>query len=88
MSKFGNEHCKPASGVNEKYPSLFIYPPEKRTAEGLYANITCFVQDICLNQSFGNTIQVSQNVLNNNNLDGRIRYLYDKNKDQVTFKLI
>lgn len=61
------------SGVNEKFPALFIYPPDKRVIEFFYANITSFVQDVCLANSR----------LVTTNYDGKVKYLYDKNKDQV-----
>ncbi|KAI1721046.1 KICSTOR complex protein C12orf66 like protein [Ditylenchus destructor] len=73
LSKFSNEYCKPAIGINEKYPPLFIYPQDKRLFDSLHVNIISFVQDIWLNQQ------------NPELIDGKIKHLFDKNKEQSFF---
>jgi len=82
------------SGLSEKFPALLFIPADRRHDHSHYATICSFVQEGCGGSgsgvSGGGTTASSGS---NANLSaeasamGKIRYLYDRNKEQARFSL-
>lgn len=78
------------SGLFDKYPALLFIPSERRNDHSLYATICSFVQEGCGNGEGhacgGVTVSNSNtNLTAESSGIAKIRYLYDKNKEQTFF---